>query len=449
MMHFSRYFLIGILVSGLAVDHAAARRLFQRRDCSCRCHTVCAQACSSVCPTSSPCDCIDSNLDSEIVADSPCAPAAPFFAAASACQTCESEALPGYIPEGYIPELVPELVPEYASSFTPDYMPDSSPSYVGEERFEATPAPTEWSEPTQEYTEGYTEEYTEEYTPAEVTESPLFESPADPPASQPISPPTNAATPEINELLPPAAAPLPKPEATEPAVEPSATEPPAAGVGDRYSNSSPVPTPADPIEPPAIDDDPNNLFDEPISPPTEDKKPIVPEPQPDSDVDNLFGPLESSEADEFTETSYVPKPDATQEEIAPATIPTPAEPTPAEPDPADSDEGLDPLGEDPFGDDFSMNLKDLPAVLQEAGGLQSVADRTWTDNTAKFECEARLVRVTAKNVVLLQSTGGKLTVPFSRLAKADLHFVHEQIAALRVVHAHNAAAEKLAVAWGK
>ena len=259
-------------------------------------------------------------------------------------------------------------------------------------------------------------------------------------------------------------APLPKPEATEPpAVEPPTAEPPAAGVGDRYSNSNDLigpapaaatPTPADPIEPPATDADPNDLFDEPITPPTEDEKPIAPQPQSNSDVEDLFGPWESPEAADFTEASYVPEPEATQEVIAPATLPAPAQPGSA-----DSDEGADPLnddpldddpiGEDPFGEDFSMNQRDFPAVLREAGGLQSDADRTWTDNTSKFECEARLARVTAKNVVLLQSAGGELTVPFARLAKADLHFVRDQITALRVVRAHNAAAEKLAVAWGK
>ena len=180
MTYFSRYFLIGILVSGLAVDHAAARRLFQRRVCLCRCHTRCVEACPSACPMSSSCGCVDS----EIVADSHCTPEEPFFAD-SACQTCESETL-----SGYASDLVPELVPDYAPSFTPDYVPDSASNYVDEELFETTPAPTEWSGPTQGYTS------------PEVTESLLFESPVDPPISQPITPPASSVTPEATELPP-------------------------------------------------------------------------------------------------------------------------------------------------------------------------------------------------------------------------------------------------------
>ena len=426
----TRYFLVGVLVSGMAVNNAAARRLFQRRSPACICHSTCVEVYSEVCPevcpdviATEPCGCSPSEfVDNGLVDNSPCAPSANFT------------------------EIHSESAPLDVGQYVGEYVSE----YVGEQIIEASPVPVEWSGPA------------EKYVPAEVVESPLFappllENPVADSSYQPIEPAAPLATPEVP--LPAVAAP---PETSELAEPPATT-----GVGDRYSNNNdllppatpteaPVPTPAPiqeapaqeapfqeekaEVEPPATESGMDDLFDEPIVPPTEDKQPEspLPAPQPQPEVDDLFGPLESPEAAELIETAHSVEPEALEE--------APAEPTPAETD-ADTNKEKE---DDPFHEDWTTGLDHQNSTLEKAGGLLSKTERTWTDNTASFQCEARLLRVTAKNIVLRQSTGDQRVVPLARLANVDLQFVRNQLTALRVVRARDAAAEKLlAVVWGK
>jgi hypothetical protein len=52
--------------------------------------------------------------------------------------------------------------------------------------------------------------------------------------------------------------------------------------------------------------------------------------------------------------------------------------------------------------------------------------RLWTDNTGKFQVRARLLVILDGKVRLLKDTGRTTTVPFNRLSKGDLAFVHHQ-----------------------
>lgn len=403
-----RYFVVGLLVTGMAVDSAAARRLFRRR-ARCKCPTACVDVCPPACPAPSsdvpcvvPCDC----LDGAIVADSPCA-AAETSIADAACQDCAAES----------------------------QQLDPVPEPITEERSAPPVAPVEPSQPEVDY------------APTEATPIPVE------PVSQPDAiPPAPVAVPEISETE----APLPiVPQTVTPAI---VEQPAAAAVGDRYSNNedlfAPIETEDSTTPEPAVEpavsteetstDEADDLFDEPavsaeeeepaeaplpeptqVEPPAED-----PVPQPELDEDDLFGPSESDEPEETNEQPQVPE-----------------EPAPVESTPADSDKSYDPFADD--STNFKTDFKKRTSTLNEAGGLQSKTERTWTDNSAAFECRARLVRVTTKNVVLQKSTGANLVVPFARLADNDLQFVHQQITTLRVVRAREAAAEKLAVAWAR
>jgi len=274
--------------------------------------------------------------------------------------------------------------------------------------------------------------------PEVVEQDPLDESmfePIDPPANQAIIPPAPVAVPEAIAIP------------TTPA--PTIVSPPEAGiVGDRYSNESdPVgppapevaPTPA-PVADPAPVEDPLDLFDEP-TPTVEESAPMEPEeieparedpqPEPELDDEGLFGPAESSDTE---------KPD---EQPVDTQQPEPVEPNEEDGKDDNEEDSYDPFGENLFGP------HEETAVLSAAGGLHSEADRTWTDNSATFQCKARLVHVTAKSVVLHRDSGAKLVVPYARLGQADLLFVQQQVIALRVAHAREGAAEKLAVAWAR
>ena len=143
---------------------------------------------------------------------------------------------------------------------------------------------------------------------------------------------------------------------------------------------------------------------------------------------------------------------------SPATDPAPApETTPPAEEPAaeesedteESEEKADEPAEekDPLDDFFSDVPR--PAALSAPGGLESNSHRTWTDNTAKYHCEARLVSVTPREVVLAKANGQLKTVSLRRLSDADLTFVHEQVVAKRELLARQNASEKLASHWAE
>jgi len=287
----------------------------------------------------------------------------------------------------------------------------------------------------------------DEYVPFKAVESP-----ATPPSESIVLPPVPVAAPEIIE------------PADSDTIAPAPIKRPAKEiVGDRYSekdlfgplepqkfaaprSSKPAATNGmalgDPITPteeeiPSVAPMPEFVelpAEEAEAEPEAEPKP-EPEPQPEVDDDDLFGqsePMTSERVNsEKGEEEPAEQPEDTTEE---------SEPT----EPIES--GEHPESYDPFGENSSSPDVD---VLEQAGGLLSKADRTWIDNTATFQCQARLVRVTAQGVMLQQATGKKVDVPLARLGTADLHFVHLQITALRVVRARDAAAEKLAVAWAR
>ncbi len=69
------------------------------------------------------------------------------------------------------------------------------------------------------------------------------------------------------------------------------------------------------------------------------------------------------------------------------------------------------------------------AILGEPGGLASDKLRFWVDNTGRFACRGRMIRMLNRHVRILKETGNTTTVPFCRLSQADLRFVTRQASA--------------------
>lgn len=425
-----RYVLVGMLVATLAVDSVAARQLFKR---------CCRPKCCVACPV-------------------PCEP------------TCETVSFDDSAAQLSSLNCGGSIV-SWSAETTGEHLPTES----------ALTAPLP-SEPTP--------------TPAAEQTEPEETIPAPNPTDE-----SAASSADVQAVLPPA--PIAAPQETAP-VEPMpstpASEQPAPSiVGDRYSSQPAdddifgTPTPTESIPAPTTPaaaqpaDDTTDIFGEPTaaadtpaadetslpapSQPTSEQPAAEPTPaeqpptnEPDSDLDDLFGPADSSTAtdeeeeeqpaDESSQPSSTPQP-STPEPAAP----TPAEPKTAEPatddsqaDDSDTPEADTPKDNeepyDPFGEGFSLRDEHTSTLLAD-GGLRSEAHRTWTDNSGSFQCQARLQRVTSGGVVLLRSTGKQLNVPFARLADDDLQFVHQQVTALRVVQARDAAAQKLAVTWSR
>ncbi len=221
------------------------------------------------------------------------------------------------------------------------------------------------------------------------------------------------------ELLAPPTAVAPEPDAVQP--ESSIVNRPTFEADDTE-----IPTASET----ALEPEPDSLFDAPATPapmpeesPLEDSSPaddLLDEPIATEDSPAEEGPLE--ELLPFSE-------EETEEETE-----MPLEPAPEDPAPEDADETEDPSFDDLFGQ----------PVLRESGGLASHAVRWWTDDGARFRCEARLQQVTAKTVVLVKSNGKRIAVFFSRLSDDDLQFVRRQVVAQRELLAQQASAELLA-----
>lgn len=135
--------------------------------------------------------------------------------------------------------------------------------------------------------------------------------------------------------------------------------------------------------------------DEPIETPAADADDMFGEPELDSVEKDLFGTPESEDAGGL--------------------FGDPAEEVPAEEVPAEEEE------DDLFGG-FGM-------ILQEPGGIDSGEMRTWVDNTGSFSCQGRIAQVMDGQVQLLKKNGRTSTVPFYRLSRTDLEFVHRQASA--------------------
>jgi hypothetical protein len=69
-------------------------------------------------------------------------------------------------------------------------------------------------------------------------------------------------------------------------------------------------------------------------------------------------------------------------------------------------------------------LEDLFVESADPAVTPSNSMRVWTDNTGKFQVSARLIVVGPKHVRLLKANGRFTTVPFTRLSRGDLAFVH-------------------------
>lgn len=236
-------------------------------------------------------------------------------------------------------------------------------------------------------------EVQEPVTPPPVTPQPALEPEEALTDPQPVSSPEPAVetTPVEEE---PADFLLDEPEPT-PDVEPAVVEP-AEPVAD--------PAPAEPA------DDFDSMFEEPEQPaatPAESAEEAAEEPE-ESLFDDMFGEPEETPAP-FEETESSP--------IEPAE--EPAEEPMEEPAEDDSEEDFDDL----FGSDS------IPAELRVAGGLHSSQSRHWTDNTARYHCQARLVSVEPSEVVLEKSDGSMKRVSLRRLSQRDLRFVQLQAVA--------------------
>lgn len=263
-------------------------------------------------------------------------------------------------------------------------------------------------------------------------------------------------------------------------IQPQATP----DLGDRYSTppaSTPAPATADTFTPPATTAD-DDIFGAPSSAPAgepqqeQPSEAILPAPaeyadeenpaetaeqtvdqtggeessgsDTSDDVDDIFGPSTSTADAESNTTASGNQPEVVDTSTS-DTSPSGDDEQPAPESESESDSGTesDTETEDPF-DPFGVSkFREDVIVLSAAGGMRSNANRTWSDNTSSFQCDARLVRVTTDSVVLQKSTGQKTHVPFARLSGDDLQFVREQVRALKSVRSREVADQKLAVAW--
>ena len=116
-----RYVMVGMLVCGMAVDQATARRLFQRRCCRPKCVATCPAPCHV-----DPCD-------SPVVTEH-CAPTCS-GCADPACEHCAVEAPAEVVTQEYVP---PTPVPADTYGPIDQYTPTEAPTPVAED---PTPAP--------------------------------------------------------------------------------------------------------------------------------------------------------------------------------------------------------------------------------------------------------------------------------------------------------------------
>lgn len=184
----------------------------------------------------------------------------------------------------------------------------------------------------------------------------------------------------------------------------------------------------------------NDLFDEPASEaqPAEE----TPEPAADESSDDLFG-------EPATESPAVDAPAETPTEESfdnlfgdPDSLPA------AEEQPA-AEEAAEPAAEPAEEKEDDDYLDDLFSKLEVPGGLQSQSLRKWTDNTARYHCQARLLDVAEGEVMLLKDDGSQKRVSLRRLSQQDLQFVYSQVVVQRELLAKQGTGEKLASLWAQ
>jgi hypothetical protein len=226
------------------------------------------------------------------------------------------------------------------------------------------------------------------------------------------------AQPDMSQAPGPAKEPLPKPVEKPPVV----TEKPAP------QSVTPAPvTPAAPAETPSV---------APVEP--DKPQPAAPaEPEPANEMPATEETPLESKTEEMGDSFSVPPATPTP---APEATPPAEEPETEEPEEKEEEE---PKQEKDSLEDF-FNAVPRPSTLKVAGGFQSDSHRTWTDNTGKYHCQARLVSVNSHEAVLSKADGKLKTVALRRLSDEDLQFVHAQVVVKQEMLARQSADGKLA-----
>ncbi len=427
MKRLSRCVLVGMLVTTLAVDFAAARLLFGRRRCRAKCIEVCSPKRVDTCSFDT------CKIPPTVKVSAPECVAA-LMEMPSARVVDESA---GVVDEGVCSPCDTAPQPNVEHSDT-TFSEQALPSYAPVENFDPL---------------GETVSADPSHTPIDTPSLPP-EQPAAPESVQ------SKATESKTNLAENRPTPTPVPDQPEHSV-----------LGDRYSEPSVLgpqaredtakPEPA--VLPTVPADEPPDPFDEPAAS-TVDEGPEVTLPEPDipeqdtsepntSEVDP-FGPIAPADNGDSLEIEET-QPEATEpEQIEPKQTEleqTDSETQPAVPEQSEPEEA-EPAEEkkfepyDPFGND-RPNLEQQPdkelTELAQPGGLRSTAMRTWSDIRTKRKYDAKLVRATTKQVVLRRATGVELSVSLRHLATKDLHFLKRQVSALRIVRARAQAAELL------
>lgn len=201
---------------------------------------------------------------------------------------------------------------------------------------------------------------------------------------------------------------------------------------------------------PAADEPAEDLFAEPAAEgPTED---LFAEPAEEEAAGDLFGVEEEPMEDEddlFAEPA--------EEEAAEDLFSAPEEDAEddlfsAEEEPMEEDGGLfdepaeavedaaedlfSPDAAEPSDADAEEDLFDFGSILREPGGVDSVAQRTWVDNTGRYSTVGRLLAIDGGVVRLAKENGALATVPLSRLSQSDLEFVSRQSVAMHQAREH-------------
>lgn len=251
---------------------------------------------------------------------------------------------------------------------------------------------------------------------------------------------------------------------------PAATESPAAdplfGPTEEVAEEEPVAEEAvmgEPAAEPAADEG----FDDMFGQPTEEEPaaveeddmfadPAEEEPASDEGLEDMFGepateePADDGFDDMFGEPAAeepVEEPAETTEEddaIGDLFGSEPTEEEPTETAPAEEESSDAAEEKDEIDDFFDFGAAEIRSQLQVAGGLQSDKLRQWTDNTARYHCQARLVGTAPGEIVLHKDNGKLKRVPLRRLSQHDLQFVYSQVAAQKELAAHQSATKTLA-----
>ena len=97
-----------------------------------------------------------------------------------------------------------------------------------------------------------------------------------------------------------------------------------------------------------------------------------------------------------------------------------------------------------LGDQLAFGQRGALDILTQNGGLESELVRVWTDDTGRYQCEARLLTTHSNGIVLIKPNGYQAVVPLVRLSDGDLQFVRQQVNAKREMLAQQATTKRFA-----